>query len=66
MQAVLDRADETHIHDEWTKQKFDEGKLSKCAGEISGSPRDPALKKEYEAYLAKKLAELKAQRAPKR
>ena len=34
--------------------------------EIYGSPRDPALKKEYEAYLAKKLAELKAQRAQKK
>jgi regulator of RNase E activity RraA len=63
VQAVLDRADETHIHDEWTKQKFDEGKYT--SQEIYGSPRDPALKKEYEAYLAKKLAELKAQRAQK-
>jgi regulator of RNase E activity RraA len=26
VQEVLDRADETHIHDEWTKRKFDEGK----------------------------------------
>jgi 4-hydroxy-4-methyl-2-oxoglutarate aldolase len=64
VQAVLDRADETHIHDEWTKQKFDEGKYK--SQEIYGSPRDPALKKEYEAYLAKKLAELKAQRAQKK
>jgi regulator of RNase E activity RraA len=63
VQAVLDRADETHIHDEWTKQKFDEGKYK--SQEIYGSPRDPALKKEYDAYLAKKLAELKAQRAAK-
>jgi 4-hydroxy-4-methyl-2-oxoglutarate aldolase len=64
VQTVLDRADETHIHDEWTKQKFDEGKYK--SQEIYGSPRDPALKKEYEAYLAKKLAELEAQRAQKR
>ena len=63
VQTVLDRADETHIHDEWTKQKFDEGKYK--SQEIYGSPRDPALKKEYDAYLAKKLAELKAQRAAK-
>jgi regulator of RNase E activity RraA len=61
VQAILDRADETHIHDEWTKRKFDEGKYK--SQEIYGSPRDPALKKEYEDYLAKKLAELKAQRA---
>jgi regulator of RNase E activity RraA len=64
VQTVLDRADETHIHDEWTKRKFDEGKYK--SQEIYGSPRDPALKKEYEDYLAKKLAELKAQRAQKK
>ena len=61
VQTVLDRADETHIHDEWTKQMFDTGKYK--SQEIYGSPRDPALKKAYEEYLAKKLAELKAQRA---
>jgi 4-hydroxy-4-methyl-2-oxoglutarate aldolase len=33
---VLDRADETHIHDEWTKKKFDEGKYK--SSEIYGSP----------------------------
>ena len=26
VQEVLDKADETHIHDEWTKKKFAEGK----------------------------------------
>jgi regulator of RNase E activity RraA len=60
VQTVLDRADETHIHDEWTKMKFDEGKYK--SQDIYGSPRDPALKKEYEDYLARKLAELKARR----
>jgi 4-hydroxy-4-methyl-2-oxoglutarate aldolase len=64
VQGILDRADETHIHDEWTKRKFDEGKYK--SQEIYGSPRDPALKKEYEDYLAKKLAELKAKRAQKK
>jgi 4-hydroxy-4-methyl-2-oxoglutarate aldolase len=64
VQTILDRADETHIHDEWTKRKFDEGKYK--SQEIYGSPRDPVLKKEYEDYLAKKLAELKAQRAQKK
>jgi 4-hydroxy-4-methyl-2-oxoglutarate aldolase len=64
VQGILDRADETHIHDEWTKRKFDEGKYK--SQEIYGSPRDPALKKEYEDYLARKLAELKAQRASKK
>jgi 4-hydroxy-4-methyl-2-oxoglutarate aldolase len=64
LQGILDRADETHIHDEWTKRKFDEGKYK--SQEIYGSPRDPALKKEYADYLATKLAELKAQRAQKK
>lgn len=57
---VLDRADETHIHDEWTRMKFDEGKYK--SSEIYGSPRDPELKKEYKAFLEKRLAELRQQR----
>jgi 4-hydroxy-4-methyl-2-oxoglutarate aldolase len=35
---------------------FDEGKY-KSSG-IYGSPKDPALKKEYEEYLKKRLAEI--------
>ena len=58
VQEVLDRADETHIHDEWTKKKFDEGKYK--SSDIYGSPRDPALKKEYEEYLKKRLEELRS------
>ena len=49
VKQVVDRADETHIHDEWTKKKFDEGKYKST--DIYPSPRDPALKKEYEDYL---------------
>jgi 4-hydroxy-4-methyl-2-oxoglutarate aldolase len=60
VETVLDQADTTHIHDEWTKKKFDEGKYK--SQEIYGSPTDPALKKEYEEYLAKRLAEIKAKR----
>jgi regulator of RNase E activity RraA len=56
---VLDRADEIHIHDEWTKKKFDEGKYK--SAEIYGSPKDPALKKEYEEYLKRRLAEIREQ-----
>jgi hypothetical protein len=37
--------------------KFDEGKYK--SQEIYGSPRDPALRQEYQAYLEKRLAELK-------
>lgn len=50
---VLDRADETHVHDEWTKMKFHTGKYK--SSEIYPSPSDPALKKEYEEYKKKKL-----------
>jgi 4-hydroxy-4-methyl-2-oxoglutarate aldolase len=57
---VLDRADETRIHDEWTKKKFDEGKYK--SSEIYGSPSDPKLKQEYQEYLKKRLAEIRRQR----
>jgi 4-hydroxy-4-methyl-2-oxoglutarate aldolase len=50
---IVDAADITHIHDEWTRLKFDEGKYK--SSEIYGSPRDPALIKEYEDYLKQKL-----------
>jgi 4-hydroxy-4-methyl-2-oxoglutarate aldolase len=55
--AVLDNADEVHIHDEWTRKKFDEGKYK--SSEIYGSPKDPALKKEYEEYKRKRLEEIR-------
>jgi regulator of RNase E activity RraA len=57
---VLDRADETHIHDEWTKKKFDEGKYK--SSEIYGSPSDSKLKQEYEEYLKKRLEEIRSHR----
>jgi 4-hydroxy-4-methyl-2-oxoglutarate aldolase len=57
---VLDRADETRIHDEWTKKKFDEGKYK--SSEIYGSPRDPKLKLEYQEYLRKRLDEIRNKR----
>src|SRR5205085_10241507 len=49
VKKVLDKADETHIHDEWTKMKLKTGKYK--SSEIYPSPSDPALKKEYEEYL---------------
>lgn len=57
VEQVLDRADETHIHDEWTRRKFDEGKYK--SSDIYGSPKDPALKKEYDDYLKKRLEEVR-------
>jgi regulator of RNase E activity RraA len=57
---VLDHADETHIHDEWTKKKFAEGKYK--SSDIYGSPSDPKLKQEYQEYLKKRLEEIRSQR----
>jgi regulator of RNase E activity RraA len=61
VQEVLDKADETHIHDEWTKKKFAEGKYK--SSEIYGSPSDPKMKQEYEEYLKKRLDEIHKQRS---
>jgi len=61
VKEVLDRADETHIHDEWTKKKFDEGKYK--SSEIYGSPKDPKLQEEYREYLKKRLDEIHKQRS---
>jgi regulator of RNase E activity RraA len=57
---VLDHADETHIHDEWTRKKFAEGKYK--SSDIYGSPSDPKLKQEYQEYLKKRLEEIRSQR----
>jgi regulator of RNase E activity RraA len=53
VQNFIDTAIITHIHDEWTKRKFDEGKYKST--DIYGRPRDPELLKEYETYLKQKL-----------
>jgi regulator of RNase E activity RraA len=60
-QAVVDNADTLHIHDEWTRMKFDTGKYK--SSEIYGSPRDPALLQEYRDYLKKRLDEIHAKQA---
>jgi 4-hydroxy-4-methyl-2-oxoglutarate aldolase len=54
---IMDNADVIHIHDEWTKKKFDEGKYK--SSDIYGSPHDPELRKEYQEYLKKRLEELR-------
>ncbi|HJT87520.1 MAG TPA: hypothetical protein VJ732_06680, partial [Bryobacteraceae bacterium] len=46
---VLENAEKIHIHDEWTRKKFDEGKYK--SSEIYSSPADPQLKREYNEYL---------------
>ncbi len=57
VQQMVDNADIVHIHDEWTRKKFDEGKYP--SKDIYSSPRDPALRKEYEEYLKKRLEEIR-------
>ena len=57
VEKVLDNADVIHVHDEWTRKKFDEGKYK--SSEIYGTPKDPALKKEYDEYLKKRLEEIR-------
>jgi 4-hydroxy-4-methyl-2-oxoglutarate aldolase len=63
VEEILDEADITHIHDEWTKKKFAEGKYK--SSEIYGSPKDPQLKQEYEEYLKRRLEELHKERDSK-
>lgn len=60
---VLDRADEIHVHDEWTKRKFDEGKYK--SSEIYSTPADPKLLQEYQEYLKRRLEEIRKQRSAK-
>jgi 4-hydroxy-4-methyl-2-oxoglutarate aldolase len=53
IQKILDRAEETHIHDEWTKDKFQKGRYKST--DLYPTPQDPALRKEYEEYKKKRL-----------
>ena len=62
-QEVVDKADEVHVHDEWTRKKFDEGKYK--SSDIYGSPHDPKLQQEYQEYLKKRLAEIRKERGSK-
>lgn len=53
---VVKTAKITELHDIWTKGKFDSGKYK--ASELYPSPSSPALKKEYDEWLAAKKKEL--------
>jgi regulator of RNase E activity RraA len=53
VKEIVDEAEITHVHDEWTKKKFDTGKYKST--EIYGSPKDPVLIKEYQDYLKQKI-----------
>jgi len=52
VKEIVDTAELTHIHDEWTKAKFLTGKYK--ASELYPSPQSPELKKEYEEYVRRK------------
>ncbi len=54
VQEIVDKADDVHIHDQWTQEKLRTGKYK--SAEIYGSPRDPALKQEYEEYRKQRRA----------
>ncbi len=51
VQKAAERSKITELHDIWTKGKLATGKWK--ASELYPSPGDPALKKEYEEWLAK-------------
>lgn len=51
VQKAAERAKITELHDIWTKEKMATGKWK--ASELYPSPGDPALKREYEDWLAK-------------
>jgi 4-hydroxy-4-methyl-2-oxoglutarate aldolase len=55
VQRLVDEAKTTHIHDEWTRKKFDEGKYKST--DIYSRPTEPSLVKEYDEYLKRRLAE---------
>lgn len=57
VQEIVDAALLTQIHDEWTKQRFLTGKYK--ASQLYGGPLSPELKKEYDEYVKKRLAEKK-------
>lgn len=55
---ILDKADELHIHDAWTRDKFTNETGKYKSSEIYSTPRDPKLREEYQKYLKEKLDEL--------
>jgi regulator of RNase E activity RraA len=64
VQELVDKADEVHVHDQWTKMKFGQGVGSGGykSTDIYGSPHDPALIKEYQDYLKVHLDAIRKQR----
>jgi 4-hydroxy-4-methyl-2-oxoglutarate aldolase len=59
VKEIVEKAEVTQIHDEWTKQKFLTGKYK--ASELYPVPLSAEHKKEYEEYLKRRLAERRKQ-----
>lgn len=57
VQKIVEDAELTHVHDEWTKAKFLTGKYK--ASELYGGPLSPENKKEYDDFVRKKLGSKK-------
>lgn len=57
VKEICDKAVLTHIHDEWTKAKFLTGKY-KASELYGGGPMAPEMKREYDEYVKKRLAEM--------
>lgn len=56
VEKIVKNADELHIHDEWTQMMLKTGKYK--SSEIYSTPKDPELKRQYQEYLKKRLAEI--------
>lgn len=55
VKATVDDAEITHLHDQWTRMKFETGKYK--SSDIYSRPHDPALIKEYEDFVKSKVGE---------
>lgn len=53
VKEIVEKAELTHIHDEWTKAKFLTGKYK--SSDLYGGKLSPELQKEYDAYVKEKL-----------
>jgi 4-hydroxy-4-methyl-2-oxoglutarate aldolase len=60
VEEIVTNAEAVRIKDEWTKNKFLTGKYK--ASELYGGPLSPELKKEFDEYLKKRLAEMNKRR----
>jgi regulator of RNase E activity RraA len=57
VKEIVDRADETHIRDEWTIKHFLTGKF-KASELYGGPPLSPEMQKDFDEFRKKRLAEL--------